>query len=136
MTLLPGAECSQLLSLEKVTWRRSSSPRFSQRTPPPHHRRRYPPTSSTPLLSSQRSFSPAPIRLAQWGAVNSLRSANFQDGMPTPLSEARSGTAAFDFSLQVRKLRWEVGVGFAPQNFFLSGSDSAAFDVFTNSELR
>lgn len=56
--------------------------------------------------------------------------------MPTPLSEARSGTAAFDFSLQVRKLQWGVGVGFAPQNFFLSGSDTAAFDVFTNSELR
>lgn len=73
-----------------------------------------------PLLSSQRSFSPAPIRLAQWGAVNSLRSANFQDGMPTPLSEARSGTAAFDFSLQVRKLQWGVGVGFAPQKFFSS----------------
>lgn len=47
-----------------------------------------------PLLSSQRSFSLAPIRLAQWGAVNSLRSANFQDGMPTPLSEARSGNSA------------------------------------------
>lgn len=55
-----------------------------------------------PLLSSQRSFFPVPIRLAQWGAVNSLRSANFQDGMPTPLSEARSGTPA-----STSHLKWE-----------------------------
>lgn len=112
MTLLPGAECSQLLSLEKVTWLRSLLPALLPAdnrplttvasTHPPH-----------PLLSSQRSFSPAPIRLAQWGAVNSLRSANFQDGMPTPLSGACSGTAASTSRLK-RENCW--GVGVAPQN--------------------
>lgn len=93
MTLLPGAECSQLLSLEKVTWL-WIPPCASPNGPPCTITTTTPFFLSRPshsLLSSQRSFSPpswsffsyppssfsAPIRLAQRGVANSLRSANF-----------------------------------------------------------
>lgn len=92
MTLLPGAECSQLLSLEKVTWLWIPLPVLlpADPLPPPPPPSPLPilsrpPLSFTPLLSEVifsaiMKFSPlfsAPIRLAQQGVVNSLLSANF-----------------------------------------------------------
>lgn len=100
MTLLPGLSVHSCSLLRR--WPGFDPPPHA--SPSGHHplttvAATHPPY---PLLSSQRSFFPVPIRLAQWGAVNSLRSANFQDGMPTPLSEARSGTPA-----STSHLKWE-----------------------------
>lgn len=96
MTLLPGAKCSQLLSLGEGDLALDPSLCFSQWTnPSPHtpsitHPLPLAQLSFTPLLSFQRSLSPplwsfsppplcfsAPIHLAQQGVANSLRSANF-----------------------------------------------------------
>lgn len=120
MTLLPGAECSQLLSLEKVTWLWiplptphppcASSPRgpIPPPSPPPTDTHTHITTThflspaslvhSSPLRGHflhnhvappRPLFSSAPIRLAQQGAVNSPRSANFHTffrlGMPASL---------------------------------------------------
>lgn len=100
MTLLLGVVCSQLLSLEKVTWLWIPSPWAFPNGPTPH------PIHSPPLWGHffHDSLSSVPIRLAQQGVINSLRSANLhtfpardantspapQSGIPTSTSNTDS----------------------------------------------
>lgn len=94
MTLLLGAECSQLLSLEKVTWLWIPPPcAFPSGCPPPNHHYPFSLTRPSHSLLSEVIFStiPFPLHPSVWPSRESLILSTlqictlFRHGMPTPL---------------------------------------------------